>query len=214
MGFVYAVFGVLCGLGGGLFAGRLIAAGAFHRADDPAARPVSWLAPVTAVAAGATVYGLADHPWIVAVTGTVAAVVGVALAALDAQVHRIPRVVTWPAYPVLALLLTACSWAGDDWAALRRAAWVAAASWAAYYLLHLIARRRGLGRGDVTLAGLIGGLLGWFSWPAALVTVYVTFILAGCWAAFLLLTRRATRSTAIAFGPFMVAAALILLALQ
>ena len=113
------------------------------------------------------------------------------LAAVDAQVHRIPRVVTWPAHPALAAWLVAASWANGDWLALRRAAWVAALMWGGYYVLHRLARRRGLGRGDVTLAGLIGGLLGWFGWEPALVAAWLTFVLAGLSAGALVLTRRA-----------------------
>lgn len=209
-----ALAAAVAGLAGGWLALTRIRTG-FHRYDtDGPPRALTWVVPVSALAAGATAYGLRDWAWPVGVTGAVAAIVGVALAAIDFDVHRLPRVVTWPCYPAVALLLTVCSAVTGDWPALLRALEAGAALWVLYYVLHRLARRRGLGRGDVTLAGVVGMLLGWFGWAQVAVATYLAFILAGASAALLLVLRRVSRSDRIAFGPAMIAAALVLLALQ
>ena len=209
-----ALLGALAGLVGGWGVRARLRGGGHRMPGDPPAQPARWIIPVSCVAAGITAYGLADRVWPMPVIGVLAVLVGVALAAIDVEVHRLPRLITWPSYPILVLLLAAGSWASGDWPALRRAVTAGLVTWLVYYLLHVAARRRGLGRGDVTLAGLIGMLLGWFSWPAVLVATYLTFVLAGLWAGALLVSRRAERGTRIAFGRFKIAAALALLAAQ
>ena len=200
-------------LAGWLTLGRL-RTGFYRYDDDRPQRRLAWVVPAAGAVAGLTAYGLGDWAWPVPVTGALAAVAGVTLAAIDLDVHRLPRVLTWPCYPALALLLTLCSLVTDDWHALRRAALVGFALWAGYYLLHRLAPRGGLGRGDVTLAGLLGMALGWFGWEAAAVGTYLAFLMAGLAAGALLLTRRITRSDRIAFGPAMIAGALLVLAAQ
>ncbi|GAA1803026.1 MAG: A24 family peptidase [Actinobacteria bacterium] len=214
MEFALTLLAAVAGGLGGWWARARLAGGAFRYDDDPPPRPARWLPPVTSATAGVTAYGLSDWPLSVVLTGVLAVIVGLALAAIDLEVHRLPRAITWPAYPALLGLTTLNSWAIDSWQPLQRAAMVGATLWAAYHLLHLIALRRGLGRGDVTLAGLIGILLGWFGWPPALVATYLTFVIAGVYAAALLVRRRAARNTRIAFGPFMIGAALLLLPFQ
>lgn len=205
----------LLALIGGILGQRQLQAGRHRRPEDVApTHPMGWIAPAATLLGALAGWNLARWPWPVPVTVTVAGSVLIVLAAIDLDVHRLPRAITWPAYPALALLLMLCSWTTSDPAALRRAAYAGVAAWAVYYLLHRIARRRGLGRGDVTLAGLLGMLLGWFGWPVVLVATYLTFILAGLWAGGLVLLRRADRSTRLAFGPFMAIGALVLLLAQ
>ncbi|MFN8030836.1 MAG: A24 family peptidase [Dermatophilaceae bacterium] len=211
---VVALVAGLLGLGAGVVLRARLAAGHHRYPDDPPAHRHAWVVPGTGIACSAVAYGLADWAWPVLVTAAVAAAIGVLLAAIDLEVHRLPRVITWPCYPVLAVLLTICSWAARDWPALGRAALGGLAAWAVYYLLHRLAGRRSLGRGDVTLAGLIGMLLGWFGWTPLGLASYLAFLLAGVVAGALLLLRRVGRKDRIAFGPAMIAAALIVLALQ
>lgn len=204
----------LLGLGAGVVIRARLLAGHHRYPDDPPARRHLAVLPTAAIACGTIACGLADWPWPVLVMGVLAALAGVLLGAIDLEVHRLPRAITWPSYPVLAVLLAICSWAAADWPALRGAALGGLAAWGLYYVLHRLAGRRGLGRGDVTLAGLIGMLLGWFGWTALGLATYLAFLLAGAAAGALLLLRRVGRSDRIAFGPAMIAAALIVLALQ
>ena len=63
-----------------------------------------------------------------------------------------------------------------------------------------IAARGGLGGGDVKLAI---GLGVWLGWEAALVAVWIAFLLGGAAAVFLLAARRRGRHDGIPFGPFL-----------
>lgn len=205
-----AICGLL-GLAGGLAGLRLLRTDCFRYADDT--RPARAHTGVPAIAAAVCClagWSLADRPAIVRLTAVAATCVLIVMAAVDLEVHRLPRALTWPSYPALAALLAACSVASGGWAAYLRAVQVGAVAWLFFYLLHRLSRR-GLGRGDVTLAGLLGLLLGWFGWGAALVGLYAAFLLAGVIAGALLLTRRATRSTRMAFGPAMIAGTLAVL---
>ena len=68
-----------------------------------------------------------------------------------------------------------------------------------FYCLY-IAARGGLGGGDVKLAA---GLGLWLGWEAAIVAVWIAFLLGGIAAAVLLITRRKGRRDGIPFGPFL-----------
>lgn len=61
--------------------------------------------------------------------------------------------------------------------------------------------------GDVTLAGLLGGFLGWLGWQHTLIGTLAAFALSGAVAVVLLLSTSATGRTAFQFGPCMVAGA-------
>lgn len=74
------------------------------------------------------------------------------------------------------------------------------------FLLLGIIGRGALGFGDVKLAGVIGMTVGF---PSVLVALTAGALLGGIAALFLLLTRRATRKTKIAYAPYLAAGALI-----
>jgi leader peptidase (prepilin peptidase) / N-methyltransferase len=61
-----------------------------------------------------------------------------------------------------------------------------------------------MGFGDVKLGGVLGLGLGWFGLPHVLVGVVYAFVLGGLVSLALIVGRRATRRSAIAFGPFLV----------
>jgi leader peptidase (prepilin peptidase) / N-methyltransferase len=56
----------------------------------------------------------------------------------------------------------------------------------------------------VKLAGVLGLLLGWMGWGPAIVSVLAAFVIGGALALILVLARRASRSSTIAFGPSMI----------
>ena len=73
-----------------------------------------------------------------------------------------------------------------------------------------IARKRngyGMGLGDVKLAGVLGLYLGYLGWAPLIVGAAGGFFLGGLFGIILLLVRRATRGSAIPFGPWMFAGA-------
>ena len=58
-------------------------------------------------------------------------------------------------------------------------------------------------------AVVLGAALGWTGWGSVAVGVFAAFFLGGFVGIALMLTRRATRTTAIPFGPFMLIGAWI-----
>ena len=138
------------------------------------------------------------------------AFVAVALAWIDADVHRLPRGLTRPAYPLLVAQLALASLASGDWEALRRAAIAGLALWGVYLVLAVLAALlgSGFGLGDVTLAGLVGLATGYVA-SRDLVASYAAFLLAGCLRRGRIVLRRGTRKDDIAFGPWMLVGTLI-----
>jgi leader peptidase (prepilin peptidase)/N-methyltransferase len=130
------------------------------------------------------------------------AAAGVALAAIDLDVHRLPNVIVLPSYPVVAILLAAAAWWSGDWGALGRAA-IGAAALFAFYLLLVLVYPAGMGWGDVKLAGVLGGVLAFVSWAALVVGAFAGFVFGAVVAVAVLASGRGTGRTALPFGPFM-----------
>jgi leader peptidase (prepilin peptidase)/N-methyltransferase len=126
----------------------------------------------------------------------------VALALIDLDVRRLPDVLVLPAYPLLAVLLLL----GADRSDLLRAG-IAGALLFGFYLLVATLAPRGMGFGDVKLAGLVGAAVGYVSWGAFLTGAFGAFLLGALAGAALIALGRAGRRSAVPFGPFMLLAA-------
>lgn len=124
------------------------------------------------------------------------------LVVIDLRQHRLPNVFTLPAYPVILALLALAALLDGQWDTFVRALLAGLVTLAAFALLHVI-NASGMGLGDVKLAGPLGMLLGWVSWPTVMWGVFLGFLTAAAWSILLLVSRRATRASLIAFGPFM-----------
>lgn len=135
-------------------------------------------------------------------------VLGVALAAIDLAVERLPDRLTLPAYPALGALLVVAAAVGGDGGALLRALLGGLAMGGGYLLLALL-RPGQLGEGDVKLAGLAGIALGWLGWPAVLAGATLGFLLFAVVVLVLMLARRITRTSSICFGPFLLGGVLL-----
>ena len=190
----------------GVLAGGWLHRRGYRRPDDErhlVVRP--WSVPVLAVL-GALAAGpfLADQPPVVLGTWVLALVWAAVLAVVDLEVRRLPDRLVLPAYPVAALLLTACSVVTGDLTALLRALACAGAGVAAFVVAALLSPGgQGLGLGDVKLAGVLGGLLGWWGWSDALVGLLSGFVLVMVVSLVLLAARRVQRGSDVAFGPAM-----------
>lgn len=136
------------------------------------------------------------------------AAAGVALGVIDYDVKRLPNVIVLPSYAVVAVLLIVPAVADGRWDDYRRAAAGMAALFTLYFLLVLV-YPGGMGFGDVKLAGVLGAYLGWLGWGHLVVGAFAGFLLGGVLGAALMASRRATRKSAIPFGPFMLAGALV-----
>jgi leader peptidase (prepilin peptidase)/N-methyltransferase len=132
--------------------------------------------------------------------------IGVALALIDLDVHRLPNKIVLPSYIVVPVLLLVASIGNDDWNALLRAGIGGAALYAVYFLLRL-GYPSGMGFGDVKLAGILGMYLGWLGWGQLAVGAFLGFLLGGVVGGALMVANRATRKSKIPFGPFMIAGA-------
>jgi leader peptidase (prepilin peptidase)/N-methyltransferase len=139
------------------------------------------------------------------------ALVGTPLVVIDVEHHRLPdRLVGSAAVAAAALLALAAAVRGD-WAAYLRAGEGATVVFAALFLLAFVAPRS-FGFGDVKLGGVLGGYLGWTGWPAVYYGIFAGFLLGALLAVGLLLARRASRGSALAFGPMLLLGALLVLA--
>lgn len=145
-------------------------------------------------------------------TGLMVTLSCVCLAAMDLDVHRLPDRIMWPTMGFLAAGVTLAALAGGGFEPWLRSFLAAAASGGFYLLLALLSLARGslaLGLGDVKLAVVLGGALGWFGWPETLAGIYAGFLVGGVVALGLLVGRRVGWRDDFAYGPPMMVGALI-----
>jgi leader peptidase (prepilin peptidase) / N-methyltransferase len=133
---------------------------------------------------------------------------GVALAAIDVAVQRLPDLLTLPAYPILFALLACAAVASHDSAALVRAL-LGGLALAGGYLLLALLRPGQMGGGDIKLAGVVGLALGWLGWPTLIAGAALGFVLSAVASLALLAARRVTLHGAISFGPFLLGGGLL-----
>jgi leader peptidase (prepilin peptidase)/N-methyltransferase len=146
------------------------------------------------------------HPGLVLAAVCWLAACAVPLAFIDAAVHRLPDVLTIPAYlGLVALLLPA-----GHWPVLLRAV-LGGLALAGFYLAFLLISPSAPGLGDVKLAASLGTVLTWFGWRTLIAGGFAGFLLAGASGVVLLASRRATRKQQIPFGPFMIIGAFLVL---
>jgi leader peptidase (prepilin peptidase)/N-methyltransferase len=136
------------------------------------------------------------------------AAIGVALAVIDLQVRRLPNPIVLPSYPVLAVLLTVSAAAEREWWALGRALIGGAVLYSFFFAMAYI-YPAGMGFGDVKLSGIVGAVLAYLSWSALLIGAFAGFFIGAVAGLILMTIKRAGRKTAIPFGPWMIAGALV-----
>ncbi|MZE55338.1 prepilin peptidase, partial [Streptomyces sp. SID5770] len=137
-----------------------------------------------------------------------AAPFAVLLACVDARVHRLPDGLTLPLAAALPLLLGAAALLPYDAGSWLHALLGALALGGGYLVLFLV-NPSGLGFGDVKLALPLGAALGWYGWGILFAGAFAGFMLGAVYGLGLVLLRRAGRSSAIPFGPFMLAGGLL-----
>ena len=134
--------------------------------------------------------------------------IGVALTMIDIDTKRLPNAIVLPSYPVIAVLLAISAGVEGDWWALARAG-IGAAILLGFYLALTLAYPAGMGMGDVKLSGVLGGVLGYLSWTTLAIGAFGGFLLGSVGGILVLATGRGNRKTAIPFGPYMIAAAVL-----
>lgn len=226
----------LCGALWGAVTGALLPRAAYRfsapagepwRRDCPQGHPVrGWLGPATCSQEPGERYG----PGVLGLSLTTA-LVGAALAATtgpspelgvwlllaplgvllfrtDLTVKRLPDPLTLPAAVLAAGLLGAATLLPEHAGSWTRALLAGAGLAGGYFLLFLISPA-GMGFGDVKLALSLGIVLGWYGWGVLFLGTFAGFLLAGLYGVALVATRRATRRTAIPFGPFLLGGAFV-----
>ena len=126
----------------------------------------------------------------------------VAIAAIDLEHFIVPNRIVYPALFASAPLLLVAAAVGGEWASLRDAALGGLGAWAALLAIHL-ASPKGMGFGDVRLAGLIGVHLGWLSLGHVVVGVFLAFASAAVVGLALVAASLRTRKDKVPFGPFL-----------
>ncbi|MDQ4038751.1 MAG: A24 family peptidase [Actinomycetota bacterium] len=127
-------------------------------------------------------------------------IVGVMLAAVDLEHHRLPDRLTAAGAVLSASLVLADALVLGSWYRLASGLICAAVALAVFLGMALISPH-GMGLGDVKLAGLLSLHTGWLSWQLALLALLAGFAVGAVASLALLLSRRATLRTAIPFGP-------------
>ncbi len=202
------------GLVAGLVLQRWLGRRTYRYADEQElpGRPLWWVVPVLAVAAGAVGWQFAGR-WPVALTYVASVVWMVGLAAIDLDVRRLPDRWTLASWPVLVVALAGCSLAlGGDWGRWLTALGCGVASGLVHLVLALV-NPGGLGMGDVKLAVTLGLLTGWLGWPLALLAFLAAFTLGTVVGIGVALASGAGRKATFPFGPSMLAGALLALLL-
>jgi leader peptidase (prepilin peptidase)/N-methyltransferase len=133
---------------------------------------------------------------------------GVLLTIVDFRVQRLPDVLTLP-LAALALALLAAAAALPEHAGHWLTALLGALVLGGAYFLLFLVNPDGMGFGDVKLALGLGAVLGWYGWATVFLGTFAGFLFGGLYGLGLVLARRAGRRTAIPFGPFLIAGALV-----
>ena len=199
----------LLGAGVGVWLRGILAGGTYRRSperDLPLPGHTWWLVLAVGLAWAAATFrfgGAAD--WSLLPAYLYLGAVGGALTFIDLDVHRLPDLLVLPSYPIVLGLLLVPTVVTGHWGSLLRTVLAGCLLFVVYLGLALVSPGgAGLGFGDVKLAGLLGLLLGWLGWGPVLVSVLAAFVIGGLIALCLLLARRASRSSHIAFGPSMI----------
>lgn len=134
----------------------------------------------------------------------------IVVAVIDVRTRRIPNRLTYPLTPaLLVLFVLAALLEGAPSVALRAVLGGLVAF--GFLLVLALINPRGMGMGDVKLAGFIGIGLGYLGWPYVLLGMFGAFLLGGGVAIALMAARLKGRKDTIPFGPYLAAAALLTL---
>jgi leader peptidase (prepilin peptidase)/N-methyltransferase len=131
-----------------------------------------------------------------------------AVSVIDLDLYIIPNRVVYPTLFITAPLLAVAAAAEGTWGQLRNAAIGGAVGFGVLLVIH-VAVPRGMGFGDVRLAGVIGMMLGWLGLRYLFLGLFLAFLLAAVIGLVLIATRLRTRKDAVPFGPFLASGAVL-----
>lgn len=134
----------------------------------------------------------------------------VVVTVIDLRTHRIPNRLTYPLTPALLGLLAVAALLEGVPGAVLRAVLGGVVAFGVLLILALI-NPRGMGMGDVKLAGFIGIGLGYLGWGHLWLGLFAAFFGGGVIAGMLLVLGLRGRKDHIPFGPWLALGALVAL---
>lgn len=166
---------------------------------------VSWTL-VSAVISG--VLGTRFGMGAVGCTVVIFATGSVVLAEIDLRTRRLPREISYPLFGSMVVSIGIIAWLEGTSRPLVDALVGAAIVTGILLVLHLLSRG-GLGDGDVRLAPALGTLAFIGGVETVWTGLFVAFVSAGACVAVLMVSGRASRSSTVPFGPFLIGGALV-----
>ena len=189
----------------GHLTGRQLATGGYRIDEDEAEHApgtIWWPGLATAALAGLAAWSVGDlGGWAALPVYLLFGWLTVGLVWIDLDVHRLPVGLVVPTGWWLVALVAVASVA--TWDRRWLGALVGAGVMGAVYLLLAVLPGGGVGGGDVRLAPVIGGLLGWLGAGQLVVGLLGGFLVGGLGAVALLALRRVGLRSSIAYGPAM-----------
>lgn len=149
--------------------------------------------------------------WVVAVVYAGFLAGSGALAVVDARTKRLPNRIMFPLYGFGAVGLALASAVGHEWWRLVAALGAAAVLYGLFWLFWFFGP---MGFGDVKLAGVLGLFLGWAGLPVVVGGLLLGMLAAAFSGLGMMLIRRATLKTELAYGPYLIAGAWAALAIE
>ncbi|MHB8440042.1 MAG: prepilin peptidase [Acidimicrobiales bacterium] len=130
------------------------------------------------------------------------------ISAVDLERYIIPSRMLYPTLGSVTALLLVSSAVDDRWGSMARAAIAGVAAFVAFFAVHL-AVPKGMGFGDVRLAGVVGISAGWLGLGHAFVAFFAAFVLGAVIGTVVMLVSGGGRKTRVPFGPFLAAGAFV-----
>jgi leader peptidase (prepilin peptidase)/N-methyltransferase len=160
-----------------------------------------------AVATGLAALGALATGWAAALPAfVVLGLFGTPLAVVDVECRRLPDRLLGPAALTGGVLLAWAAVLTSDAGSLLRAALAAGVTFVGFFLAALAVPGE-LGFGDVKLAAVLGGHLGWLGWGPLIVGVFAGFAVGTVVACVLILVGRASWRSSLPFGPALIVGA-------
>lgn len=167
--------------------------------------------PLTELASGGLFVAIAlvyEDPWRAVLLAPFAGLM-VAISVIDVRHRRIPNRLIYPAFVIAAAVIIVGDLAGGGLDALDALdAGIGLVAYGLGLMIIALISPKGMGMGDVKLAGLIGMVLGSIGLDLVAVAAGMGILLGGAGAIVALLAGRG-RKSAIPFGPFLAAGAVI-----
>ena len=182
------------------------------------AAPVAqrWHAPLRVGAVGLAVLefaiatlGVAGQGWtvpaLVIIQFAVVLCAGIWLTAIDLRARMLPNAIVYPLAVVIGAGSLSIAIADHDITRLWWSLAGAASMWVLYFALALAG---GVGGGDLKLAAILGAWLGTWGWEPVLAGAILAYVIAIPHTLVILVRTRSTRQW-IAFGPYLLAGAIV-----